>query len=180
MPAPEERIQLGNLVRMSLEGADDSGNKETRTLLIRKDRALVIWNRLVAYNGTREQVIVSDAQNLLRVRPYEGLLPVTPVVLTTSAQVLYTSTARRSKVWLDVVNHANTNGVTVRIFQRVVASGNDFDWYPSSTPVPIGVPIRTGHITLESGDSIRALSGIGNTVTVHTHVDRYNATGDTP
>src|SRR3990172_11590319 len=140
MPAPEERIQLNEFMRFRLEGQDDSGNEISRTLLIRRDRSLVTWNRLVAWNGSREQIIASDAQNLLRTREYEALLPITPVVLTGSQATVYTSTSRRSRLWCDVVNHGNNTSATVRVVQRVAASGLEFDWYPSTTPVPIAVP----------------------------------------
>jgi hypothetical protein len=167
-------------MRMRLEGVDDSGNEESRTLLMRRDRALVIWSRLVGFNGTREQILASDAQNLLRIKPYEPLLPISPTILTGTLATVYTSTSRRSRIWCDVVNHGNSTTATVNVVQRVAASGDEFNWYPSTTPVPIGVPIRTGFIHLESGDLLRASCSPASTVTIHVHVDRYNATGDTP
>ena len=180
MPAPEERTQLNEFVRMTLEAVDDSGNEKPRTVLMRRDRALVIWSRMVGFNGTREQVVRSDASNLLRTREYEPIFPVTPRILTGSLATFFTSTGIRSEVWLDVVNHANNTASVVRVTHIVAASGTEFDWYPSSTIVPIGVPIRTGFIQLESGDSMRASCSPASTVTVHVHVNRYNATGDTP
>ena len=180
MPAPEERIGLNEFVKLTLQGVDDSGNERARELLIRRDRALVIWSRLVAWNGSREQLVRSDAQNLLRTRPYEPIYPVTPVVLSGTLQTIFTSTAARSEVWCDVVNHGNSTSATARVTHLVAASATEFDWYPSVTPVPLGVPIRTGFIQLESGDSIRASCSPASTVTIHVHVHRYNPTGDTP
>lgn len=180
MPAPEERIAKNEYVRMTLEGVDDTGNEVPRSVLIRKDRALVIWSRMVAFNGNREQVIRADAQSLLRMRPYEPILPVRPVVLSGTLATIYTSTAARSEVWCDVVNHGNSTSATCRVTHQVASPVGEFDWYPSVTPVPLGVPIRTGYIQLESGDAIRASCSPSSTVTIHVHVQRYNPTGDTP
>jgi hypothetical protein len=56
MPAPEERINLNEFMQLTLQGVDDSGNLQARSLLIRRDRALVIWSRLVGFDGTRERI----------------------------------------------------------------------------------------------------------------------------
>jgi hypothetical protein len=180
MPAPEERIALNEFVKMTLQGVDDSSNLVARELLIRRDRALVIWSRLVGFNGTREQVIASDAQNLLRTRPYEPIFPVEPTILTGTLATVFTSTGARTRVHCDVANHANTNSVTVRVQHFVSASGQTYDWYPGSTPVLIGVAIRTGFKDLAPGDTLRASCSPSSTVTIHPIVDRYNSTGDTP
>lgn len=179
MPAPTETIEKNPFLKMTLQGMDDTGNEKPRELLIRRDRALVIWSRLIAFNGTREQVIISDAQNMLRNRPYETIYPVTPLLMPGTLTTAFTATGVRARINVDVCNSSAVATATCRI-QHNVSGGGSFDWYPIGTPVPLGVPIRTGFKDLAPGDSITVSSSPANSCTAHVFVDRYNQTGDTP
>lgn len=183
MPAPSEIVSLNQFVKMVLQGTINEDKRgSTRDVLIRPDRSLVLWSRLVGHDAAsdRERVALLDAAAMLRMRPYEPIFPVTPRLMPSSLATAFTSTAARTEVWLDVANSANSASATCHVTHLVAASGDEFDWYPSATPVRTGVPIRTGFIQLESGDSIRVSSSPGDSCTVHVHVHRYNPTGDTP
>lgn len=178
----EQNVSVINeFIRLVLQGQQYGGDQEAerpQDVGLTEDRELKIHSPLIIFDGTRNRVALGDASRILRTRPYEPLFPVEPVLLTGTLQTCYTATGVRAEVWVEITNSANSSGATVRVTRKT--SVDEYDWYPSSTPSPIGVPIRTGFMVLEAGDEIRGSCSPANACTIHVHVHRYNETGDTP
>lgn len=174
----QPRSILNRFFKFLLQGVDAQGVEQS--VAVHTDRSLKVYTPLIAFDGERNRVILADAQAMLRMRPYEALLPVESLLMPGSLAAVYTSTSRRSRVRVDVTNSANNAAATCQVMRKFDSGSGGFAICAGGTPVPTGVPIRLGFWDLDPGGSIEGSSNPPNSCTLHITVDRYNETGDTP
>ena len=180
MPAPQEQSLINRFVKWILQGrAEDSD--VPKDVLIRKDRSLVVWGRLVGRSGARgERLVALDPNDLLRVRPFEPIFPVDSILMPTVPAVGFTSTAARSRVRVDVVNTSGSEIATFQVFRNFDGASGSRGLVGPATPAKEGVGVRVGFFDLDPGGTISGSSSPPNSCTLHITVERYSPTGDVP
>lgn len=178
----EQNVSILGLIRMVLQGKQRGGDQEseqTQDVALTPDRALEIWAQLVGTDGIRSRIVDLDAQGLLRIRPYEPLFPTSGVLLPIGLTTMYTSTAVKSRVWLDVANSLGA-AATCQVVRNFDGASGNFDLLPVGTPIATGAPGRWGPFDLDAGGIISASSSPALSCTINLTIDRFNTTGDTP
>jgi hypothetical protein len=175
---PTEFTIVNEYLPMILRGTDL--NKQTKDVLIRPDRSLSVWSQMVGRNSKGQRIVELDPSDILRMRLYEPLFPITSILMPGALTAAYTSTGVRSTVRIDMVNTIGDPTATCHVVRDVDGVTGDFDITNSATPVPDGVGIRLGHFDLDAGGTISGSSNPANSCTLTVTVERYSSAGDTP
>lgn len=120
-----------------------------------------------------------DAAKIIRIRPFEPYVHVTPQTIAGTAETLYTVPASTlSIVEVEVVNNTGTNAtVTVYIVESGGAAGTGNVILNAVTINANAVGIRLGPYAMEAGATVQALAGTADAITGHVYVAAYG-TGD--
>lgn len=171
-----EGISLDNeFLEVHLVGRDAKGNPQT--IKVRGDRVVEVWDKLVALQNGREQIIKADDSGLLRVRPFESCLPIKAGAIPTSTTTMYTLSGIRGRFYFEF---CNVVGLAARYATLTIETGTSSHRVIETTEIEPGSPTRLGFYDLDDGWYITASASHASAIHLHILADQFNATGDTP
>lgn len=158
----EERIIVGALEAF-VKGIDQ--NQVDQTLRIREDGSVGAW------------VGLRDENQILWIRLYETLEPQDGVVVGVAPVAVFTATAMRARLHIDVVNNQAATQATIRLRRNYDGSSTETNLCTPDTPIPVGVGFRIGTFDLAPSGYIEAESNTANGAVVYVTVDAYDPVG---